>query len=69
MVIGMSIGSGSAAGLLIVSAPSPVMGATDCPETYFYVHTLAIGTDGRLRLLEPERISVRGQQVADEAWT
>ncbi len=49
---------GECGGLQIVSAPSPVMGAT---ETYFYVHTLAIGTDGRLRLLQPERISVRGR--------
>ncbi len=54
--------------LLIVSAPSPVMEAVDCPETYFYVHTLTVGTDERLRLLHPERISVPGQQVADEAW-
>ena len=60
---------GECGGLLIVSAPSPVMEAIDCPETYFYVHTLTIGTDGRLRLLNPERIAVRGQQVADEAWT
>ena len=60
---------GECGGVLIVSAPSPVMEADDHLETYFYVHTLAVGTDARLRLLEPERISVRGQQVADEAWT
>ena len=59
---------GECGGLLIVSAPSPVMEAIDCPETYFYVHTLAIGTDERLRLLHPERIIVRSEQVADEAW-
>jgi hypothetical protein len=51
---------GECGGILILSAPSPVMEATDCAETYFYVHTLAIGRDGRLNLLEPERISVRG---------
>jgi len=45
------------------------MEVDDRLETYFYVHTLAVGTDARLRLLEPERISVRGQQVADAAWT
>ena len=60
---------GECGGILIVSAPSPVMEADDRLETYFYVHTLAVGTDARLRLLEPERISVRGQQVADAAWT
>jgi hypothetical protein len=59
---------GACGRLQIVSAPSPVMGATDSEETYFYVHTFAIGTDGRLRLLEPERISVRGLQAADAAW-
>jgi predicted phosphodiesterase len=60
---------GECGGILIVSAPSPVMEAEDHLETYFYVHTLAVGTDARLRLLEPERISVCGEQVADEAWT
>src|SRR5271166_2457845 len=52
---------GECGGLQIVSAPSPVMGATDWQETYFYVHTFAIGTDARLRLLEPERIIVCGR--------
>jgi hypothetical protein len=60
---------GECGGLLIVSAPSPVMGAIDCLETYFYVHTLAVGTDQRLKLLEPERISLCGRQVAEEAST
>jgi hypothetical protein len=59
---------GKCGGVLIVSAPSPVMEATDCLETCFYVHTLAVGTDERLRLLEPQRISVRGRRLADEAW-
>ena len=51
---------GECGGLLIISAPSPVMDATDCAETYFYVHTLAVGADERLRLLQPERIGVPG---------
>jgi len=51
---------GECGGVLIVSAPSPVMTGTDCVDTYFYVHTLAAGIDGRLRLLEPERIVVAG---------
>ncbi len=43
-------------GLVIVSAPSPVMGATTC----FHVHTVAVGTDGRVKLLTPQRIAVAG---------
>jgi hypothetical protein len=50
-----------------VSAPSPVMAATDDRDTYFYVHTLAVGTDGKLRLLEPDRIDLRGLQIADDS--
>jgi hypothetical protein len=57
---------GQCGGLQIVSAPSPVMGAPDCQETYFYVHTFAVGTDRRLRLLEPERVKLSGRQVG--AW-
>jgi hypothetical protein len=54
---------GECGGLLIVSAPSPVMQATDDHDTYFYVHTLAVGADGKLRLLEPDRIDLPGLQV------
>ncbi len=57
---------GECGGLHIVSAPSPVMGSTDDAATYFYVHTFAIGTDQRLKLLEPERINLCGQQSAKE---
>ena len=49
---------GECGGLLIVSAPSPVMGAADRSSSHFYVHTLAIGADKRLSLLQPERIVV-----------
>jgi hypothetical protein len=52
---------GHCAGLVVVSAPSPVMEVTDEKSTGFYIHTLAIGTDGRLRLLSPERITVPGE--------
>ena len=55
---------GACGDLPIVSAPSPVMDATDGCETCFYVHTLAIGLDGRLLLLQPERIGVSGQPVS-----
>jgi hypothetical protein len=52
---------GECAGLAIVSAPSPVMEVTDEKDTAFYIHTLAIGADGELRLLATERIVVRGE--------
>ena len=51
---------GEYAGLQIVSAPSPVMEVTNEASTCFYIHTLAAGADGRLRLLKPERITVAG---------
>ena len=56
---------GHCAGLVVVSAPSPVMEATNEQTTGFYIHTLAIGTDGQLRLLTPERITVPGEQRSD----
>ncbi|MFZ1069595.1 MAG: hypothetical protein WAN73_03040, partial [Methyloceanibacter sp.] len=37
----------------------------DDKDTGFYIHTLAIGTDGRLRLLSPDRITVRGDRPDD----
>jgi hypothetical protein len=52
---------GECAGVRIVSAPSPVMEATNEQPTAFYVHTLAIDTEGRLRLRQPERIVVDGE--------
>jgi hypothetical protein len=49
---------GECEGLSIVSAPSPVMEATDAEPTSFYIHTLAAAGDGGLWLLKPERIVV-----------
>jgi 3',5'-cyclic AMP phosphodiesterase CpdA len=49
---------GKCAGLSIVSAPSPVMEATDDADTYFYIHTLAAQNGGRFGLLAPERVVV-----------
>ena len=49
---------GACGDLRIVSAPSPVMGATDDAATHFYVHTLAAGPDGQLHLLSPERVEI-----------
>jgi hypothetical protein len=56
---------GTCCGLRIVSAPSPVMDATDDQDTCFYLHTLAVGQDGRLRLLSPRRLTVAGQTDTD----
>ena len=58
---------GKCGGVLIVSAPSPVMEATDRVETYFYVHTLTVAANGRLDLLVPERVTVPGQASAENA--
>lgn len=52
---------GKCAGLSIVSAPSPVMEATDDADTYFYIHTLAAQSGGRFGLLTPERVVVNTQ--------
>jgi 3',5'-cyclic AMP phosphodiesterase CpdA len=52
---------GKCAGLSIVSAPSPVMEATDDADTYFYIHTLAAQNGGRFGLLTPERVVVGSQ--------
>jgi Calcineurin-like phosphoesterase len=60
---------GECGGLLIVSAPSPVMEATDDRDTYFYIHNLAADTDGKLKLLEPERIELPGRQAVDDSST
>jgi hypothetical protein len=52
---------GECGGIPILSAPSPVMEATDDVPTYFYIHKVAIGSDRRLRLLPPQRITIEGE--------
>jgi hypothetical protein len=37
------------------------MEATDDLDSYFYIQTLAVGADRRLKLLHPQRITVEGQ--------
>jgi hypothetical protein len=37
-----------------------VMGATDDAPTHFHIHRLATTSDGRLRLLVPERVDIAG---------
>jgi Calcineurin-like phosphoesterase len=44
--------------LYIVSAPSPVMEASDDHATWFYIHSLAAGANGQIKLLAPQRIVV-----------
>jgi Calcineurin-like phosphoesterase len=56
--------TGECAGLPILSAPSPVMEITDDLASCFYVHTLAVGPDTRLRLLSPRQIIIEGQRGA-----
>jgi predicted MPP superfamily phosphohydrolase len=51
---------GECGGLRIVSAPSPVMEATDDEATCFHIHTLAMGLEGGLCLLAPERVDIPG---------
>lgn len=50
---------GECGDLLILSAPSAVMAATDRDDVYFYVHTVGIDKSGRVGLAEPERVEMR----------
>jgi predicted MPP superfamily phosphohydrolase len=52
---------GACGAMKIISAPSPVMGATDDAPTHFLIHTLAAGSNGRLCLLRPERVEIDGE--------
>jgi hypothetical protein len=56
---------GACGKLRIISAPSPVMGATDEAPTYFHIHTLTTGPGGQICLLPPERVEVAGASGAD----
>lgn len=51
---------GACGPVTIVSAPSPVMDATDFEPTHFHILTLAAGPGGRLLLRAPERIDIAG---------
>ena len=59
---------GECAGLPIVSAPSPIMEATNDVATYFYVHTLAVGANRHLKLLQPQMVTIAGQPGFDNRW-
>jgi hypothetical protein len=51
---------GECGGLVIVSAPSPVMEATNDKPTCFYIHRLLARPHGTLSLLKPEKIMLEG---------
>ena len=57
---------GTCGKLRIVSAPSPVMGATDEASTYFLIHTLTAGADGQVCLLPPERVDIAGAGATED---
>jgi Calcineurin-like phosphoesterase len=57
---------GTCGRLRIVSAPSPVMGATDQAPTYFLIHTLTTGPDGQVCLLPPERVDIAGAGATED---
>jgi hypothetical protein len=42
------------------------MGATDDLATYFYIHTLAAEPHGKLRLLNPQRVTIAGETPSSE---
>ncbi|CAN7358082.1 metallophosphoesterase [Bradyrhizobium sp. LjRoot220] len=52
---------GGCGALKIISAPSPVMGASDAAPTRFLIHTLAAGSGGRLCLLPPQCVEIAGE--------
>jgi len=54
---------GSCGRLKIISAPSPVMGPPDA-RTRFYVHSLAAGPKGSIRLLRPKRVEIEPATAA-----
>jgi hypothetical protein len=56
---------GACGAMKIVSAPSPVMGATDEASTHFHIHTLAVGIEGQLCLLPPECVQIAGEGYGD----
>jgi hypothetical protein len=54
---------GRCGGITIVSSPSIVMTPDDEPS-HFYIHTFAAESDGRLLMLEPERVEIPAVKVS-----
>jgi predicted MPP superfamily phosphohydrolase len=57
---------GACGPLKIISAPSPVMNATDDAVTHFYIHTLTAGPDGQLGLRPPQRVEIAGEKNSED---
>jgi 3',5'-cyclic AMP phosphodiesterase CpdA len=55
---------GTCGEMKIISAPSPVMNATDADTRHFHIHTFANGPDGKLCLLAPEKVEIAGVETA-----
>jgi len=53
---------GTAGHLIIVSAPSPVMDATDADDTHFHIHTISRDGDGRIALQAGEKMTLPGME-------
>jgi hypothetical protein len=49
---------GKCAGILIVSAPSPVMEVADGHRAVFYIHSIGADADRKLSLLSPQKINL-----------
>jgi hypothetical protein len=58
---------GACGSLKIISAPSPVMNATDDAATHFYIHTLTAQPNGQLGLLPPQRVEIAGEKISQGA--
>lgn len=56
---------GTLGGLIIVSAPSPVMGAIDAEDTHFFIHTVGVTARGTIALFQPEKIILPGRDGED----
>jgi hypothetical protein len=54
---------GACGGVRILSAPSPVMGARDPADRWFWLHGFAPGAGGALEMLAPRKVVVPGEEA------
>ncbi|WP_395689319.1 metallophosphoesterase family protein [Aestuariivirga sp.] len=57
---------GSAGGIPIVSAPSPVMEASDTQPSHFFIHAVSTDTSGAIVLQQPEKVTIMGMDVPSD---